>query len=70
MWKKWLCEGEGLPRAKIDAVVKVIDRYLSEEAELQRLQTDKQTMHPKDLPPEKRRALIDEVFGILGETKQ
>lgn len=51
MWKKWLCEDEGLPRAKIDAVVKVIDRYLSEEAELQRLHTDKQTMQPRTCRP-------------------
>ena len=39
-----------------------------EEAELRRLQTEKQTIYPRDLPPDKRRALIEEVFAILGET--
>lgn len=55
MWKKWLCEDEGLPRAKIDAVVKFIDRYLTGEAELQRLHTDKQTMHPRTCRPRSAR---------------
>lgn len=48
--------------------MKIIDRYLSEEADLQGLQTDKQTMHPRGLPLEKREALINEVFSTLGET--
>jgi hypothetical protein len=39
-----------------------------EEAELRRLQTEKQTIYPGDLPPDKRRALIEEVFAIFGET--
>jgi hypothetical protein len=39
-----------------------------EEAELRRLQTEKQTIYPRDLTPDKRRALIEEVFAILGET--
>jgi hypothetical protein len=39
-----------------------------EEAELRRLQTEKQTIYPRDLPPDKRWALIEEVFAILGET--
>jgi hypothetical protein len=60
--------GDGLPRERVDAVVRVVDRYLSEEAELRGLQTEKQTIHPRDLPPDKRRALIEEVFAILGET--
>ena len=42
-----------------------IDRYL---AELRWLQTEKQTIHPRDLPPDKCRALIVEKFAILGET--
>ena len=46
----------------------VIDRYLSEEAELRGLRGEKQTIHPRDLPPDKRRALIEEVFAILGES--
>jgi hypothetical protein len=50
--------------------VRVVDRYLSEEAELRGLQTEKQTIHPRDLPPDKRRALIEEVFAILGETEK
>jgi hypothetical protein len=60
--------GDRLPRERVDAVVRVVDRYLSEEAELRGLQTEKQTIHPRDLPPDKRRALIEEVFAILGET--
>jgi hypothetical protein len=68
MWSKLFGGGDELPRERVDAVVRVGDRYLSEEAELRRLQTEKQTIHPRDLPPDKRRALIEEVFAILGET--
>ncbi len=68
MWSKLFGGGDGLSRERVDAVVRVVDRYLSEEAELRRLQTEKQTIHPRDLPPEKRRALVEEVFAILGET--
>ena len=68
MWNKLFGGGDRLPRERVDAVVQVVDRYLSEEAELRGLQTEKQTIHPRDLPPDKRRALIEEVFAILGET--
>ena len=54
---------------KVDAVVNVIDRYLAEEAELRGLQSEKQTIHPRDLPPAKHRALIEEVFAILADTR-
>ncbi len=69
MWDKWF-GGDKLPRQKVDAVVRVIDRYLAEEAELRGLQSERQTIHPRDLPPEKRRALIGEVFAILGEKEK
>jgi hypothetical protein len=49
-------------------VGRVIDRYLAEQAVLRRLQTEKLTIHPRDMPPDKRRALIEEMFAILGET--
>ena len=65
MWSKLFGGGDGLPRDKVDAVVRIIDRYLAEEAELRRLQSEKQTIHPRDLPPDKRRALIEEVFASL-----
>jgi hypothetical protein len=68
MWNKLFGSGERLPRERVDAVLRIVDRYLSEEAELRGLQTEKQTIHPRDLPPDKRRALIEEVFAILGET--
>jgi hypothetical protein len=68
MWSKLFGGGDGLSRERVDAVVRVVDRYLSEEAELRRLQTEKQTIHPRDLPPKKRRALVEEVFAILGKT--
>ena len=68
MWNKLFGGGDGLPRERVDAVVRVVDRYLSDEAKLRGLQTEKQTIHPRDLPPDKRRALIEEVFAILGET--
>ena len=68
MWSKLFGGGNELPRERVDAVVRVVDRYLSEEAELRRLQTEKQTIHPRDLPPDKRRALVEEVFAILDET--
>jgi hypothetical protein len=70
MWSKLFGRGEGLPREKVDAVVRVIDRYLAEEAELHRLQSERQTIHPRDLPPDKRRALIEEVFAILASTRK
>ena len=68
MWNKLFGGGDRLPRERVDAVVRIVDRYLSEEAKLRGLQTEKQTIHPRDLPPDKRRALIEEVFAILGET--
>jgi hypothetical protein len=70
MWSKLFGGGDGLPREKVDAVVYVIDRYLAEEAELRRLQSERQTIHPRDLPPDKRQALIDEVFAILANTEK
>jgi hypothetical protein len=70
MWRKLFGGGHGLPREKVDAVVHVIDRYLAEEAELRGLQGKKQTIHPRDLPPDKRRALIEEVFAILADTRK
>ena len=70
MWHKLFGGGDGLTRERVDAVVRVVDRYLSEEANLRMLQTEKQTIHPRDLPPDKRRALVEEVFAILEETKK
>jgi hypothetical protein len=70
MWRKLFGSGDGLPREKVDAVVHVIDRYLTEEAELRRLHSVKQTIHPRDLPPDKRQALIEEVFAILADTSK
>jgi hypothetical protein len=70
MWNKLFGGGDRLPRAKIDAVVRVIDRHLSEEAELRGLQGERQTIHPRDLPPDKRQSLIEGVFAILGESRE
>lgn len=70
MWNKLFGGGDGLPREKVDAVVRVVDRYLSEEANLRGLQSERQTIHPRDLPPDKRQALIEEVFAILADTKK
>ena len=70
MWGKLFGGGDGLPREKVDAVVHVIDRHLAEEAELRRLQSERQTIHPKDLPSDERRALIEEVFAILANTRK
>jgi hypothetical protein len=70
MWSKLFGGGDGLPREKVDAVVRVIDRYLAEEAELRGLQSERQTLHPRDLPPDKRQALIEEVFVILASTRK
>ena len=70
MWSKLFGGGDGLPREKVDAVVRVVDRYLGEEAELRRLQSERQTVHPRDLPPDRRRALIEEVFAILASTRK
>jgi hypothetical protein len=67
-WSKLFGGGDGLPREKVNAVVHVIDRYLAEEAEFRGLQSEKQTIHPRDLPPDKRWALIEEVFAILANT--
>jgi hypothetical protein len=70
MWSKLFGGGDRLPREKVDAVVHVIDRYLAEEAELRRLQSEKQTIHPRDLPPDRRQALIQEVSAILVNTRE
>jgi len=70
LWRKLFGGGDGLPREKVDAVVHIIDHYLTEEAELRRLQSEKQTIHPRDLPPDKRQALIEEVFAILADTRK
>jgi hypothetical protein len=70
VWSKLFGGGDGLPREKVNAVVHVIDHYLAEEAELRRLQSEKQTIHPRDLPPDKRQALIEEVFAILADTRK
>jgi hypothetical protein len=70
MWSKLFGGGDGLPREKIAAVIHVIDRYLAEEAEPRRLQSERQTLHPRDLPADKRRTLIEEVFAILADTRK
>ena len=70
MWSKLFGGGDGHPHKKADTVVHVIDRYLAEEAELRRLQSENQSIHPRDLPPDKRRTLIEEVFAILADTKK
>ena len=70
MWDKLFGGNDNLPREKVDAAVRLIDRYLSEEAEKCGLQSEKQTVHPRDLPPDKRRALIEEVFTILEATRK
>lgn len=69
MWSRLTRGGDGLPREKVDAIVRLIDQYLSEEAELRNLQSDKQTIHPRDLPPQKREALISDIYEILKDTK-
>ncbi|MGI8650881.1 MAG: hypothetical protein ACR2KW_10980 [Rubrobacter sp.] len=69
MWSRLTRGGDGLPREKVDAVVRLIDQYLAEEAELRNLQSDKQTIHPRDLPPDKREALIEEIFTLLRDEK-
>ncbi len=70
MWSRLTRGGDGLPREKVDAVVRLIDRYLSEEASHRNLQSDKQTIHPRDLPPQKREALIEEIFEILKDSRK
>ena len=70
MWSRLTRGGDGLPREKIDAVVRLIDRYLAEEAQTRNLQSDKQTIHPRDLPPQKSEALIDEIFEIFKDSSR
>jgi hypothetical protein len=70
MWSRLTRGGDGLPREKVDAIVRLIDQYLSEEASLRNLQSDKQTIHPRYLPPDRREALIDEIFDILKDKRQ
>ncbi len=69
MWSRLTRGGDGLPREKVDAIVRLIDQYLAEEATLRNLQSDKQTIHPRDLPPDKREALIADIFDILKDTQ-
>ena len=70
MWSRLTRGGDGLPREKVDAIVRLIDQYLSEEASLRNLQSDKQTIHPRDLPPDKREELIAEIFEILKDARK
>ena len=70
MWSRLTRGGDGLPREKVEAVVRLIDRYLAEEANLRNLQSDKQTIHPRDLPPQKREALISEISEILKDVRK
>ncbi len=70
MWSRLTRGGDGLPREKVDAIVRLIDQYLAEEATARNLQSDKQTIHPRDLPPDRREALIDEIFEILRDDKR
>jgi hypothetical protein len=70
MWSRLTRGGDGLPREKVDAIVRLIDRYLAEEANLRNLQSDKQTIHPRDLPPQKREELISEIFEILKDSRR
>ncbi len=70
MWSRLTRGGDGLPREKVDAIVRLIDRYLAEEANLRNLQSDKQTIHPRDLPPQKREELISEIFEILKDARR
>lgn len=69
MWSRLTRGGDGLPREKVDAIVRLIDQYLAEEATLRNLQSDKQTIHPRDLPPDKREALIADIFDILKDAQ-
>jgi hypothetical protein len=70
MWSRLTRGGDGLPREKVDAVVRLIDQYLAEEANNRNLQSDKQTIHPRDLPPQKREALIEEIFEVLKDSRK
>ena len=70
MWSRLTRGGSGLPREKVEAIVRLIDRYLAEEGQLRNLQSDKQTIHPRDLPPQKREALIGEIFEILKDPRR
>jgi len=70
MWSKLFGGGDELSRERIDAMAWVVNRYLFEEAELYRLQSETQTIYPRDLAPDKRRALIEEVFAILGRLRR
>jgi hypothetical protein len=70
MWSRLTRGGNGLPREKVEAIVRLIDRYLAEEGQLRNLQSDKQTIHPRDLPPQKREALIGEIFEILKDGRR
>lgn len=70
MWSRLTRGGDGLPREKVDAIVQIIDQYLGEEADLRNLQSDKQTIHPRDLPPQKREALINEISDIIKDAEK
>jgi hypothetical protein len=70
MWSRLTRGGNGLPREKVEAIVRLIDRYLAEEGQLRNLQSDKQTIHPRDLPPQKREQLIGEIFEILKDNRR
>jgi hypothetical protein len=57
MWRKLFGGVDEPLRERIDAVVRIVDSYLFEEAELYGRQSEKQTIHPRELASDKRRAL-------------
>ena len=67
MWSRLTRGGDGLPREKVDAIVRLIDQYLSEEASLRNRQSDKQTIHAGNLPPNSMKAMLRQISSILSE---
>ncbi len=63
-WNK-LFAGDGLPREKVDAVVRVVDRYLPEEAELHRLQSKRQIVHYRNLTRKSASGRLDMLDAIV-----
>jgi hypothetical protein len=69
MWSRLTRGGDGLPREKVDAIVRLIDQYLAEEASLRNLQSTSNHPPPRP-PPDKREALIEEIFEILKDARR
>ena len=68
MWSRLTRGGDGLPREKVDAIVRLIDQYLAEEANSPKPPVRQTNHSPPGSPARQTRSLVNDVFEILKDT--